>query len=65
MSDRVRIADYLNNIAGYAVYHYGDSSDFIKKVTSTIGNHVDTEKIREEFNPEKIAQIYKTLYLSL
>ena len=65
MSDRVRIADYLNNIAGYAVYHYGDSSDFIKKITSTIGKNVDTEKVRETFNPEKITQTYKTLYLSL
>ena len=65
MSDRVRIADYLGDISGYAVYRYGDSADFLSKVSVCMGMKVDTERVRSIFDAKAIAQKYKTLYLSL
>ena len=65
MSDRVRIADYLDGIKGYSVYHYGDTKDFLKKVSETINTHVDTEKVLDYFSPERIGKVYKEMYLSL
>lgn len=65
MSDRVRIADYLNGISGYAVYHYGDSRDFVDKVARTIGATVDTSAVCQRFAPQHIISQYKQLYMSL
>lgn len=65
MSDKVRIADYLQGISGYAVYRQGDTHDFISKVKQTIGTTVDTEHVRRIFDPKVIAHSYKQLYLSL
>ena len=65
MSERVRIADYLDGISGYSIYRYGDSSDFVQKVSETIGKTVDTQEIDRRFNPNEIAQKYKKLYMSL
>ncbi|MBR1469536.1 MAG: glycosyltransferase, partial [Prevotella sp.] len=65
MSDRVRIADYLEGVDGYAVYRYGDSEDFTEKVARQIGASVDVENIRRIFDSKIIAEKYKKLYLSL
>ena len=65
MSERVRIADYLDGICGYSIYRYGDSADFVQKVSETIGKTVDTNEIDRRFNPNEIAQKYKKLYMSL
>ena len=65
MSERVRIADYLEGIEGHAIYQYGNSEDFVQKVDRQIGAKVDVERIRKIFDAESIAQQYKTLYLSL
>ena len=65
MSDRVRIADYLEGIEGYAVYRYGDSRDFVDKVARQVGTNVDVESVRHIFDSREIAKKYKELYLSL
>lgn len=65
MSDRVRIADYLDGAKGYAIYRYGNSFDFINKVAQTLGTNVDVATIRERFDPQRIIRHYKQLYLSL
>ncbi len=65
MSDRVRIADYLSDIGGYAIYRYGDTCDFIDKVEQTIDTKVDIAAICQRFDPQRIIGEYKRLYLSL
>lgn len=62
MSDRVRIADYLHGIHGYAVYRYGDSRDFVDKVAKTIGASVDIPAVCQRFDPQHIVSQYKQLY---
>ena len=63
MSDRVRIADYLENQSGYSVFKYNDTDDFIHKVTQTIGSKVDTVAINRIFSIDSIKDIYKKMYL--
>lgn len=65
MSDRVRIADYLEGVGGYSVFHYGDGAEFVRQVNDMMGASVDVKRIKEIFNPVRIAQIYKKLYISL
>ncbi|MCQ2094272.1 MAG: glycosyltransferase family 4 protein [Bacteroidaceae bacterium] len=63
MSDRVRIADYLENQPGYSVFRFNDTEDFINKVNQTIGSKVDTEAINCIFSIDSIKDIYKKMYL--
>lgn len=65
MSDRVRIADHLNGISGHTVFKYHDFDGFVKAVESTIGQSVDTEKVKATFDPIRIKQVYKDAYLSI
>ena len=65
MSDRVRIADYLEGIDGHSIYHYGESKEFVDKVAQTIGITVDIDAVRRRFDPQSIISQYKQLYLSL
>lgn len=62
ISDRVRIGDYLEGMDGVGVFKYQDYEDFNLKVDQIIGKSVDTEKVCEIFNPERIKQIYKNAY---
>ena len=62
MSERVRIADYLQGLSGYQLFRYGDTNDFLQKVTSTIGTKVDADKVCQTFAPARIEQLYKTVY---
>ena len=64
MSERVRIADYLNGIEGYQIFKYGDYNDFLNKINYTIGTAVDTAKIKPMFAIEKIRNAYRSIYLS-
>ena len=63
MSERVRIADYLEGVKGYQVFQYGNYEDFTEKVAQTIGNKVDTETIIQIFSPERIKKEYRSVYL--
>lgn len=62
MSDRVRIADYLQGVRGYQVYRYGDTDDFLRKVALTIGTKVDVAAVCQTFAPDKIRQVYQAVY---
>lgn len=63
MSERVRIADYLDGVNGYAVFQYGNVTDFIQKIDHTIGMHADVEKVLDIFSIEKIRKQYYAVYL--
>lgn len=63
MSENVRIADYLDGIQGWRIFHYGDYDDFLQKVRETIGTPVDTAKTIATFDPGKIRDTYRSVYL--
>lgn len=65
MSDRVRIADYLDGINGYSVFKYGDTEEFVTSIERTIGVQVDSKKIYEIFSVQRVRSMYKQLYISL
>lgn len=65
MSDRVRIADYLADCSGYSIFPYGNKNAFVSAVESTIGIHVDTDKILSIFSPIAIVNDYRQLYKSV
>ena len=65
MSDRVRIADYLNDCRGVSIFRYGDHEGFVSAVASMIGSAVDTEKVLSIFSPDAIREKYARLYLSV
>lgn len=64
MSERVRIADYLDGVKGYQIFQYGDYDEFVRKVATTIGIAVDSEFIVRQFSPEKDKESYRKLYLA-
>lgn len=64
MSDRVRIADYLEGIRGYSIFKYGDYKGFVEAVSKTIGMAVDTHLIMQRFSDEAVKKAYETVYLS-
>jgi glycosyltransferase involved in cell wall biosynthesis len=63
LSNRVRIADYLCGIPGVNIFPYGNYEAFCESVTKVIGTSVDTTTISKIFNPERIKDIYKKVYL--
>lgn len=65
MSNRVRIADYLEGISGYDTFRQGDTEDFRRKIDTAMQMTVDVEKIAATFSIDKIRAAYKQLYLSL
>ena len=64
MSDRVRIADYLQDVSGVTVFKYQDYDDFVAKVEETIGKRVDANVVEEVFSPTQIKEKYKAAYLA-
>ena len=62
LSDRVRIADYLQGESGVSVFKYKDFNDFVLKVNDTIGHIINPEQILSSFSPESIKEEYKFAY---
>ena len=62
MSDRVRIADYLDGCQGVDVFTFGDYDAFVRQVAAHIGARVDREKVLRLFSPESIRQQYIEVY---
>ena len=65
ISNRVRIADYLDGVQGYNIFTYGHYEEFCKMVDSTIGIEVDTKNVLHIFSQEEVLKKYKNVYLSL
>lgn len=65
ISDRVRIADYLKNISGVTIFHYGDYDDFKKKVDKAMCQNVDIDAVMKIFSKDKIKEMYKKEFLSV
>ena len=63
LSDRVRIADYLQDFQGVQSFKYQDYDDFVKKVEATIGKSVEAHEIATIFSPIAIKDKYKTAYM--
>lgn len=65
MSERVRIADYLENCIGFSIFKYSDYRDFCNSVALTIGREVDSEKILSIFDSQSIKKQYENIYCKL
>ena len=44
------------------VFKYGDFDDFYKSIYKTMSLEVDTEAIKEIFDPIRIKELYKNAY---
>ncbi len=62
MSNNVQISDYLIGYSGYNIFNYKDYEEFNEKIDKTIGMHVDTEHILDQFKLERIKKIYENAY---
>ena len=62
MSERVRLADYLEKYQWGKVFTFGDLNDFVDSVEKTIGQNVDSTLL-DIFDPIKIKKIYRDIYL--
>ena len=65
LSDRVRIADYLNGFSGVSCFKFNDYDDFALKVENTIGKDVNPYDIIGTFSPQVIKEKYKSAYLEI
>lgn len=63
MSDKVRIADYLNGIEGVRIFKYGDYDDFCRAVKESMYMKVDKESIYDIFSPETARTRYRQVYM--
>lgn len=63
VSDRVRIADYIEGEGGVAIFKYGDGEAFCRQVDRMIGQSVDIEKIKSVFSMDKAKALYRQVYL--
>lgn len=64
MSDRVRIADYLHGVAGVSIFPFGHYDAFAQTVEQTIGQRVDVEQVNRIFDPQRIKEMYKQVYIN-
>ena len=62
MSNKVRIADYIEDNEGVFVFKYGDYRGFCLAVQNSERLKVDTEKIHKIFSKEAICAKYADLY---
>lgn len=62
MSQNVRIADYLQQVKGINIFQYHDYQQFLDKIQETIRINVDTEKVKQIFNPQTIKETYLNVY---
>lgn len=63
MSERVRIADYLHDEDGIAIFKYGDGQSFCKQVDRMLGKSVDIERIKSIFSMDRAKSLYREAYL--
>ncbi|MBR5642765.1 MAG: glycosyltransferase family 4 protein [Salinivirgaceae bacterium] len=64
MSNRVRIADFLENISGVTIYDYARPDDFVNKIEEAINNNssVDINRIKDVFSVDKAFSMYSNVY---
>lgn len=62
MSNKVRIADYLEGVDGVSVFNYGDYEGFCNAVQNSDNLHVDVKQIQSIFSKEAIRDQYLNLY---
>ncbi len=63
MSDKVRIADYLDGTEGISIFKYGDYNGFCLAVQNSKNLKVSTQRIRQIFSRETVRTKYANLYL--
>lgn len=64
LSNRVRIADFLENVSGVTVYDYSQPTDFFYKIDEAMNKNVDVERVRYIFSDNQAFQAYTNIYNS-
>lgn len=65
MSDKVRIADYLEGFGGISIFSYGDYDGFVSAVKESRKLKVDVTRVCSIFSQEAIRSQYANLYSSV
>ena len=64
VSQGVRIADYLTDIKGCYVFNFHDYDAFVRGVEQTIGSNVDVDGVLRLFSPERVKDLYRSVFES-
>lgn len=62
ISDRVRIADWLDNVSGVSVFKYNDFIDFSEKLKLAFYQKVCIDNINKVFSKENAYNLYSILF---
>ena len=65
LSERVRIADYLDGVEGVYTFNYHNKQEFCNKVESSLGKSVDVKRVLEVLSQDRMKREYRDLFLSL
>lgn len=65
LSDRVRIADFLDGTGGVTVYDYEKPEEFSQNIDGAMGKRVDVEKVHRLFSAEGAREQYMNVYKSV
>lgn len=65
LSDRVRIADFLQGVSGVTVYEYDKPEELIKKMDEAMCAAVDIKKIKQIFSAETAFASYSAIYKNI
>jgi glycosyltransferase involved in cell wall biosynthesis len=65
ISNRVRIADFLENISGVTIYDFEKPESFLSKIDIAINQVVETDKIHKLFSKETALMSYSNVYNSI
>lgn len=65
LSERVRIADYLDGVEGVYTFNYHNQQDFCDRVEASLGKSVDVKRVLEVLSQDRMKRKYRDLFLSL
>ena len=65
LSNRVRIADFLEDVSGVTVYDFEMPEEFAVKIDEAMGKCVDVEKVKALFSKEAAFKAYMNVYDAL
>lgn len=65
LSDRVRIADFLDDVSGVTIYEFEKTEQFVKKIDVAIKMPVDIETVSRIFSKDSAFVAYSKIYRNL
>lgn len=62
ISDRVRIADFLDDVEGKIIYHYENEKEFYSNIEIAMKQKVNVEEVRKIFSTSTALEKYKQVF---